>query len=653
MSTYQKSLLLASLKMLLLELLILTAARVVIYTFFIISNAPLGDIMDAFLLGLRLDLSVVAYTSIIPLLGLIATNFIRFDIRIFYKIYFFCITLLLLLIEVVDIGHYSFFGEHITMIFFGLFDDDTDAIIKMLDENYGLGISTLALLIVMGILYFIIQKIFNFDAKPKKIHNNFIKRTALYLGMAALVFIAARGTFGMYPISKMIEDVSEDPYINSLPQNGVFAFKNASYNYAKSKQGHLDIIKEMGYKGHIEDAFKVLEAKNFNRNNLLATLDKTTKTNPAAAKKPPHVVVIMVESFGMPILKYQSDKFDIMRRLKKHFDEDTVFTNFISTANGTIASLEPLLLNIIARPHTIPFGQSRYQSTDFTQAAARVYKKAGYETTFIYGGDLSWRNVGHFMQHQGFDHTYGKAVVKKNLHLSGEDIFHDWGIYDQFTLSFVEKKLKEAKKPQFIFVLTTNNHPPYKLYKNYKSKPLHFSKELRQHLRGDMDLIEKRLYDYQYALDTVGGFLDAIKSSPLKENTILAVTADNNTIEGIMKYDNPYEESKKIPFYIYMPAYLKRDFNTTLPGSHKDIFPTLYNLTLSNVKYRSMGSDLGDTNVEHCGYNNAEIILSKNGAFKIPKAKTAAQKSCLKRYKASLAAQEYMLQEEFKHQRKH
>ena len=37
----------------------------------------------------------------------------------------------------------------------------------------------------------------------------------------------------------------------------------------------------------------------------------------------------MVESFGMPILKYQSEEFNILGK-KKHFEEDLLFTNFIS-----------------------------------------------------------------------------------------------------------------------------------------------------------------------------------------------------------------------------------------------------------------------------------------------------------------------------------
>ena len=59
-------------------------------------------------------------------------------------------------------------------------------------------------------------------------------------------------------------------------------------------------------------------------------------------------------------------------------------------------------------------------------------------------------------------------------------------------------------------------------------------------------------------MDSVGTFLDKFKKSKFKDNTIVVVTADNNTIEGIMKYDdNPIFTSKNIPIYFYLPKELK------------------------------------------------------------------------------------------------
>nr|VFJ69086.1 MAG: Sulfatase [Candidatus Kentron sp. DK] len=203
------------------------------------------------------------------------------------------------------------------------------------------------------------------------------------------------------------------------------------------------------------------------------------------------------------------------------------------------------------------------------------------------------------------------------------------------------RKLEKARRPQFVFVLTTNNHPPHTLAKSYDPKPLIFSEALQKHLTGDPDLMRQRFQDYQYALDMAGRFMDTIKGSALAEETVVAITADNNTVAGIMHYDDAVQESNQIPFYLYLPPYLRTEpFDRNVSASHDDIFPTLYARTLSEATYTALGSDLYDPDVLHCGYNDAGIILSADGAFRLGRAKTALQKACEKQYRAGLTITE-------------
>ncbi|MFV7791436.1 sulfatase-like hydrolase/transferase, partial [Aliarcobacter lanthieri] len=100
---------------------------------------------------------------------------------------------------------------------------------------------------------------------------------------------------------------------------------------------------------------------------------------------------------------------------------------------------------------------------------------------------------------------------------------------------------------EFIVALSTNNHPPYNVPNDYVSKSLIYSENLRNHITGDFNLAQQRFKSYAYALDSLGKFLDEFKQSRFKDNTIIVITADNNTVEGIMKYDdNPTFTSKNI-----------------------------------------------------------------------------------------------------------
>lgn len=615
-----------------------------------------GEWLYALWFGLRLDLSVLGYISIVSLLILAIMQLFRSRNRTIRRIltgYFWVVFILISMFLGADMAFYSYFGEHANIMIFGVMDDDTKALLEIAWKNYNI-----PLLSVLGVLYgIVLWKLITFVfRRTEEVHFRAFSATGkigIYVVMIALSFLAARGSLGIFPISKYVVDVSSDPFVNQLPQNGVFAIIKSYKQYKTSKSNDYNLIKMMGYENNITEAFRIhLQNRALNPKDLLGSLQQRTRTNPQLEKNPPNVVVIMVESFGMPITQYQSETFDIMGRLKKHFDEDTLFRNFISGSNGTIGSMEPFLLNIAARPESTSFGQSNYVQTVFKQASARVYQSKGYETSYVYGGDLSWRNVGGFMKYQGFDHVEGKGAIVSALKLDETKASHSWGVFDQYAYDFLLKKLSDAKKPQFIYLMTTNNHPPYDIPPEYTSRSLVWSDEMSKHMNGDKALLEKRLHDYAYALDMAGRFMDEIKKNPKFANTVVVITADNNTIESSMKYDDPVATSKLIPFYLYLPKHLKpADIDTSVAGSHKDIFPTLYNLTLSNVDYVSMGVDLLAPNTLHCGFNDAGIIISDRGAFEVDKAKNAYQSECNAYYKATLAAEEYLIRSHMQQKR--
>ena len=358
----------------------------------------------------------------------------------------------------------------------------------------------------------------------------------------------------------------------------------------------------------------------------------------------------MVESFGLPITKFNSKSFNILGSLKKHFDEDILFTNFISSGDGTIPSLESLLLNIPYRPGSFPFSQSNLKQTSFTFSPAFLYAKNGYETSFIYGGDLSWRDIGKFVSYQGYKNVEGKMDIYNGLENkteSEDEYFHPWGIYDEYLYEDIFSKLENAKQKQFIFALSTNNHPPYNIPNHYKPLPLEFNDEIKNSLTGDLDLAKQRFTSYQYAVNSVGNFLTKFKKSNFSSNTIVFVTADNNTIDGIMKYkNNQLLNSKNIPLYIYIPKKLRKKIvvDSSVNGSHKDIFPTLYELTLKDERYISIGKNLLNSNYKKIGFNGSNIISTNNDIRKIKSFKDNSEN--VNYYKASLAITQYLINKE-------
>ena len=113
-----------------------------------------------------------------------------------------------------------------------------------------------------------------------------------------------------------------------------------------------------------------------------------------------------------------------------------------------------------------------------------------------------------------------------------------------------------------------------------------------------------------------------------------------------MKYDNnPIFTAKNIPIYFYLPKNLKEklQIDTTVAGSQKDIFPTLYNLTLNGVKYLSIGNNLFDKTVQHYGFNGSMIVNNGSKVRKLNSLKDKSSDEIINYYKASLAVTEYLI----------
>lgn len=610
------------------------------------------DIINAFFLGFRIDLTIIGYIQVIPTLVLIILYYIRkpkafivFDKILQYYLFILFVTVSLFLVA--DFGFYSYFKEHINILFFGLFEDDTVALLKTFWENYSVFTILTIFTIYLLFLFYIIKSIFKKDFDSQKIATFLKIPLIFFILLIVFNFLIIRGTFGMFPLGKWLPNVSQNDYINKIAYNGVRAFIDANSVRKKFKNSQIDYIKETGFENNIIEAFKIHTKKELiDEKNLLNNITYTTKK---VDDEDYNVVVIMVESFGLPILKYQSEDFDIMGNLKKHFEDDILFTNIISEGNGTFASFESLLLNIPYRPNSFAFSQSLHSQTSFTFSPAFVYNDAGYNTSFVYGGDLTWINIGNFVKYQAYKSVEGKRDIYdlvKRKYESDNDYFHPWGIYDEYLYDYILEKLEKSNSNEMILALSTNNHPPYNIPKDYETKIKGYSEDLKNHIIGDFDLAKQRFKSYAYALDSVGTFLDKFKESKFKDNTIVVITADNNTVEGIMKYDeNPIFNSKNIPIYFYLPNKLKYkiEIDTNFAGSQKDIFPTLYNLTLKDTKYLSIGNNLFDKMLPHFGFNGSLIVNKENEVIKLNNLKETSEDELVNYYKASLAVTEYLI----------
>ncbi|MDR3253666.1 MAG: hypothetical protein LBT07_01705, partial [Endomicrobium sp.] len=280
-----------------------------IFFFFYFINIPslkgfYGYIFKAFFLGIKFDLSILAYINalviIIFTVFLIIRNLKLFKKTVFFiKIYYWVAFTAIVLINAVDFGFYTYFGEHINILLFDFFTDDTYSLIKTIIHDWRFPI----VLLILIFSSFVIYKFVSSTAKKLATNNciintsllNIFLKISIIILVPFLTFLFARGTVSMFPLGKFYTQISPNSFINDIPITSLHALTDAVQ--AKTEQSN--------------DKFDIAEKLKINKRGInLSILNKVSIENAAAEKIKPNVVLIILESFGeLPIL-YNNNNFN-------------------------------------------------------------------------------------------------------------------------------------------------------------------------------------------------------------------------------------------------------------------------------------------------------------------------------------------------------
>lgn len=506
------------------------------------------------------------------------------------------------IVSSVAIGNYFYYQtyhNHIDVFAFGLVDDDTRAVLANLWQDYP---------VIKGVLVAIVLALPSiwFSSRARTMAFRPWPAALFWGGLVLsiiLVVIAARGSVGTFPLRRGNAQVSDLTVLNKLTPNGFMAIDWAI------KDHRADITFE---KVNVAEEIKLLSAIGLN------SLAGRTPINSWLAENKPHVVMNLMESFGSNMLALdEPGKNDLLGTLRAQFSQDFVFKRFVSEGNGTAPSLAALFFHSPMEN----ISHSSAQSKILTDTPFSIYKKAGYRIIFISPGNMMWRNLVNYLPVQGVDALYDQNTLMEMYPESAKEMT-DWGLPDEYAYLLAEKLLKEAKQPLFISILTVTNHPPYVVPPHYVPQPVIVTEAVQRHAEdGQIDQLNI-LRTYQYAADAFGRFVTDIKASSLGTHTLIAATGDHQMRRVKAYYPAEQMLDRAVPFYLYVPkAILERvswHFDAARPGSHKDIFPTLYSFSLSDMPYQALGGRNllapQDDPARAFGYNETVWIDAK-GAY--------------------------------------
>lgn len=555
-----------------------------------------ADLFRAFFVGLKFDLKVLTI-ALAPLLLLAILRLFtgeRFG-KVFRKVYVGYGTLVLLLVvifEVINFFFYKFYQTKINVIIFGFLEDDTRAVLVSLWKEYPVIPVLLGLGGVIVSFVWLLRRVVSVSNPKVRLPRTTVGQLVLLLLITGVYFVGMRGTLTVVPLDGRHATISESMFVNTLPVNGLFSFKSA-YRDKKEVTVHTDInrmLRSYGF-GSIEEAYCCYTGKKLDGKFSLEKLFTATPAKEFLEQNPPNVVFVLMESMSNFYLNIHSKECNLLGSLEQQLPACYLFRHFLPAYSGTIYSLESILVNTPVSP----LSQSPYQNMHFSASAIKPFVEKGYETVFVSGEKMGWRNMDKFIPNLYFNRVEADATL---LRLYPDAPTGEWGVHDETLFRRLFDILESpSDKPHFIFAMTISHHSPYDIPESYTGDTIRLPDWLMPQLKYCKDVVVKSLKAFQYANSCLGNFIEKIRNSPLGENTIIVATGDHNIRQNINYRQEDLFMQYSVPFIAYIPEKYKPKaaVDTARFGSHKDIFPSLYNLALSDAGYPDFGNNLFST----------------------------------------------------------
>ena len=433
----------------------------------------LGDLPAAFGLGVLHDLRITLLFLLPLMLSLLwmrSATRERWE-RWIRRAWWWCFAgitgLITLLIS--DFVFYSYFQSHLSVLAYGFLEDDFAAVAAGAWKIYPIPLYALLIVLAGWLLARELRRAWNplVLLGPQSPHHT-AGETERQLNLQLTMHVVATVGLLSWSLSttpqRLAGELPESSFVRQVPLNGIEELADAVW--LRLTEEPMSVAERLAYSGHRDLAlsdFAGFEVADDPARSTLELLPAQAMEPQPELKSPPHVVLVVMESFATHMLRWQREDFDLLGSLAPYWERGWRFDRFLPSDNGSAGSILSLATNLPYRPGTKQLSQSEHGHHYVPTAAARLFADQGYETRFLYGGPLNWRKIGDYLSLQGFEEVAGQTVILAETGLSAEKASTEWGVFDEYLYAAAARRLRDATKPQFLVLFTTTNHPPHEL----------------------------------------------------------------------------------------------------------------------------------------------------------------------------------------------
>lgn len=437
----------------------------------------LSNFIQVWKSGILLDLSMVGYLSIIPILGIFCNKILPVITHKVVQFYGWFTWLFLVIVMASDAYFYYYWGQKTNLGFTQFLGEENAGLFSLETQTF-----------VVTFL-FILLGIYGFSRRGANLFH-LPEKGSIWTATALLIisFVMIRGGVSNVPINISSAYFSKNNALNNAAVNPAWSF--LATELERDKHAPLKFFKQK------EQAEKILSQINSSKDDYTSLLEPyDSNTN---------LILIVLESFSAKVVgSVSGEKFGSTPQL------DLISGQGISFSNAYASSFRSDK-GLLALTTGFPSG-ARQTLTNFpTELSAKpsVFKlfSKDYWTSFYYGGNLDFANI--------------KVLFSDADELKSGDDFvsskrNTWGVHDEDVFQTFGDDFITRKKPQFSMLFSLSSHEPFDV-PNYQNRE------------------DPYLNSISYTDSCLGLLINRIKESDKWSNTLIMITADH----GVRRPDN-------------------------------------------------------------------------------------------------------------------
>jgi len=524
------------------------------------------DVWQVITHGLSLDLSTALYFLIIPFLLTIVSIWWNNQkvLKRIYHIYYAIIAIAFALVFIADTSLYPFWGFKLDASCLQYLSTPNEAAASV---STGYLLVRLAILVILAGLVWLGYPKMNFKPVQK---GRRLLITIIYSLFIPLMVIGIRG--GIDESTTNIGQVyySQNQFLNHSAVNPVFNFIY-SLSHQLSNDNAYAFMEPSECAELVKDVYTT---ESIGTDTLLNT-------------QRPDIVIILLESCGEQFA-------NVMPKLQQLKQEGIWFSqcygNSWRTDRGTVCTLSGYpsfpSLSVMKMP----------EKSRSLPSIASALQKEGYQTSFLYGGDINFTNMRSYLIATGWE-----TLTWKNDFSREEQNTSEWGVRDDITFATLYQQITQ---------LPTDTLHPERALIGYATLSSH----------EPWDVPTKRLDDevlnaFSYLDDCLGNFIDKLKQTPQWQNLLIVLVADHGINYKQVDEQQPLLRNH-IPLLMVGGA-IKEPRTITTLCNQTDICATLLGqLSLPHDNFRFSRDVLSKSYLHPTAvhnYNNAQLLIDSTG----------------------------------------